>query len=97
MYLFTSRLFSLYIFHTNVHNSSSLVPILRQFDPIRTLTPHFLTIHFNIILPYTLTSPTTIYNKEIPHQLMNTDQPSRLWWDRISLWVVYRSTLSHLT
>jgi hypothetical protein len=34
--------------HYRVHRSPSLVPVLRQINPVHTLTPHFFKIHYDI-------------------------------------------------
>ena len=52
------------------------VPILRQLDPVHTLTSHFLEIHFNIIIPYTPGSPKWSLSLRFPHQTPSYASPS---------------------
>jgi hypothetical protein len=44
-------------FHYRVHKSPSLDPVLRLLNPVRTLKPYFLKMHFNITLPSTSRPP----------------------------------------
>jgi hypothetical protein len=46
--------------HYRVHNSPPLDPIVSQMNSVRTLIQYFFNIHFNIILPYTLSLPSGI-------------------------------------
>ena len=43
-------------------------PILSQIDPVHNSTSHFLTTHFNIILPSTPGSPKWSLFLSFPHQ-----------------------------
>jgi len=42
--------------HYHVRNSPPLVPILSQMNPVHTFPSYFIKIHFNIMLPSTLSS-----------------------------------------
>jgi hypothetical protein len=48
-------------FHYRVHNAP-LDPILNHFNPVHSVTPYFLKVHFNIILS-TLRSSLVIYER----------------------------------
>jgi hypothetical protein len=47
--------------HYIVHTSQPLVPTLSQMNPVHTLPPCCLTIHFNIILPSTPGLPSVLF------------------------------------
>ena len=51
-------------------------PILRQFDPVRTLTSYFLKIHLNIFLPSTPGSPQWSFYPGLPTKTLYTPLPS---------------------
>ena len=54
--------------HYRIHKRLSPVPILSQFDPVHTLTSHFLKSHFNIILLSMPGSPKRSLSLRFPHQ-----------------------------
>jgi len=52
-------------FYYYVHKSPPLDLVLRQMNRIHTITPYFLTIHFNIILPSSPRSPKEIFSIQV--------------------------------
>jgi len=53
--------------HYRIHKCTPLVPILSQLDAVHTPTFHFLSIHLNIILPPSPSSPKWFLPSKFPH------------------------------
>jgi hypothetical protein len=54
--------------HYGIRNCPPPVSILSQANPVHTPTPHFLTIHPNIIIPSTSGSPQWYLSLRSPHK-----------------------------
>lgn len=53
----------------------SLVPILSQLHPLLTLSPHFLHINFNIMLPSTSRSSKWFFSSHLPTTILDEFSP----------------------
>jgi len=64
--------------HYHIHKCLSPVPILRQLDPIHSLTSHFPKIYLNIILPSKPGSPKWSLSLRFPTKTPYTPRLSSI-------------------
>jgi hypothetical protein len=57
--------------HHRLHKGIPLVSILSHLNPVRTLPPCFLKIHFSVILPSTLGLPSGPFPSDFPTKIFS--------------------------